>query len=73
MTLCRLMQMDYHGILGIDPYEAYDEYDLRKGIIYCEGYLEAGNIRDTIGDFDLEDFMVWCKRKLCQRSDNSGG
>ena len=71
MTLCQLMQMDYHGTLDMDPHKAFDEYDLHKGIIYCEGWLEAGHIRDEIGDFDLEDFMAWCKRKLEQRSEET--
>ena len=68
MALCRLMQMHYHGqITDEEALNYYDEYDLHKGIIYCEGYLEAGHTRDTIGDFDLVDFMAWCKRKLEQR------
>lgn len=68
MTLCQLMQMDYHGILEGDPIEAYSEYDLQNGINYCEGWLEAGYTWDTIGQFNLRDFMAWCKNQLVQRS-----
>ena len=72
MTLCRLMQMHYHGqITDEEALSAYDEYDLNKGIIYCEGYLEAGLTWDRIGRFEFTDFMAWCKRMLCQRSGNS--
>lgn len=69
MTLCRLMQDDYKGLLeGFTPEEAYSEYDLRKGIEYCEGWLSAGRNHDLIGDFNLKDFMKWCRRKLQERT-----
>ena len=73
MTLCRLVQMHFHGqITDEEAMSAYDEYDLNKGIIYCEGYLEAGYTRDKIGRFDLQDFMAWCKRQLDRRSNVTG-
>jgi len=56
MTLCKLMQLDFKGKLDFTPEEAYDEYDLKKGIIYAEGWMQLGKTHDLIGDFSLQEF-----------------
>ena len=62
MSLCQLMQMAYKG--ANPEHIGFDEYDLRFGIDYADGYIEAGYATDLIGGFDLADFAKWCKKQL---------
>jgi hypothetical protein len=59
---------DFKGILeGFTPEEAYDEYDLRRGISFCNGWLHQGETKNEVGDFDLKELRDWCIKKLAER------
>lgn len=44
--------------------ELYNESDLYRGFDYADGWLEAGETRDLIGNFDLAEFRRWCLSKF---------
>ena len=67
MTLCRLMILDFKGLLQSPAEEVYDEYDLKNGIGYCEGWLALGDVYDEIDHFYFKSLLAWCLSKLRER------
>lgn len=61
------MQMDFKHQTGRRDdlgNELYSDNDLAFGIVYAEGWMEEGEQRDLIGDFDLSEFRDWCASQL---------
>ena len=66
MSLCRLMVLDYLKQTGrFDGQdERYDDDDLGFGINYAQGLIEDGYITEPFYNFNLKEFIKWCKNKI---------
>jgi hypothetical protein len=65
MKLCDLLVNDFKGTLSIPAEKAYDEYDLKEAIQYCESMVYY--TKTDYQGLNLSELLSWCQKKLMDR------
>ena len=69
MAICKLMISDY--LISSGQYDNnvcyYDNADLVEGINYGEWLLEMGFKEEPFYDFNIKEFITWCKGKITKK------
>jgi len=66
VSLCSLLVDDFKGTLSISAEKAYDEYDLKEAIEYCERRLHYTETDDRL-NLNLRKLLSWYQKKLMDR------
>jgi hypothetical protein len=70
MVLCSSLVNDFRGKPDVSAEEAYDEYDLKEAIRYCEERMHYTETDDLGLNLNLERLLSWCQNKLVERVKN---
>ncbi len=67
MSICQNMIQDFlysTGRLTDEGDELYNTSDLETGLHYAEWLIKDGYTKEPFYDFDLKEFVKWCRRML---------